>query len=325
MTLHHGNTALALCCFMLALSSAGDGLADTLFKQGSEQSKALNRCALLSKAGVLPVKNVTALPDDGAYRVLRIDVAPREFIVFIYGHGDRAACLAFEVIEPVAKTRGVFWPGKPSSEAILIRGSVCNEQAGCPSMIAFRRPRGPVYAAVRRDGCPQGERLKQMVLFGGRQHSLRIECRHGLDDGGFDALVSISHVFDGKASSVASFELGVGRIERQPPKRGSQKVCVTQAPGWLKVARRGSVPQVRVYQPMSVFEERALLRGSGAGRSAVEPIQPKLLGRQSMWQFDPQQRRFVEQEALRKQRPYRLRPLCRRQRVAVKPRLKKAP
>ena len=70
MTLHHGNIAFALCCFMLALSSPGDGLADTLFKQGSEQSKALNRCALLNKERVLPVKNVTALPDDGGYRVL---------------------------------------------------------------------------------------------------------------------------------------------------------------------------------------------------------------------------------------------------------------
>jgi hypothetical protein len=82
---------------------------------------------------------------------------------------------------------------------------------------------------------------------------------------------------------------------------------------------------LRVYQPMSVFQEQALLPGTGASRSTEAARPPALLGRLSTWRFDPQQRRFVEQDALRKQRPYRLRPLCRRRRVAVKPAPKKAP
>lgn len=283
--------------------------ADSLLKQAPEHEKAIARCAVLKSAGELPPKQVEELPRDGEHRVYKITGhRGKGYVAFILGEGERAACQTLPVGEAVAKARGTFWPGKGGQEALVMRGSVCNATDGCPSMLVFKQKRGGVFAAQRRDGCPRGERLKTETLFGGSEHSLRSVCQSVAGENETEVLTSFLHVFDNHAKTLVTFSHGVSRTRVEPAAKGKEKHCSESAPGWVKVALRGSIPMLRTFQPLDVIDDDEDI-GAPAAAAGAAAKGPQ--GRQTVWKFDKEEQSFVEMADRRQTRKFKNKARCR--------------
>ena len=300
-----------LATVLLIALAATPIFADSLLKQAPEHEKAIARCAVLKAAGELPPKQVVELPRDGEHRVYKITGhRGKAYVAFILGEGERAACQTLAMGKAVAKARGNFWPGQGGQEALVMRGNVCNATDGCPSMLVFKKKRGEVFAVQRRDGCPRGERLKTESLFGGNEHSLRSVCQSVAGENETEVLTSFMHVFDNHAKTLVTFSHGVSRTRVEPAAKGKEKHCSETAPGWIKVALRGSIPMLRSFQPLDVIDEDEDLGvPAAAGSSADAEKGPQ--GRQTVWKFDKEEKSFVEMKERRQTRKFKNKSTCR--------------
>ncbi len=306
-----GRKLLAPAIGAVVALMATSALADSVLKQAPEHEKAIARCALLKSASELPPKKVDELPRDGEHRVYKITGhRGKIYVAFILGNGERAACQALAVTKPVAKARGTFFPGKGGQDAMVVRGDVCNPTDGCPSMLVFATKRGEMISALRRDGCPRGEKLKTESLFGGSEHSLRTVCQSTVGENETETITTMVHVFDNTAQTLITFSHGTAKKTVEPAKKGREKHCTTKAPGWLKVAMRGSIPLLRTFQPMDAIESDDDF-GLPAAKPAAEGAKGKPQGRQTVWKFDKEEKTFVEWEDKRQSRGYVVKPKCR--------------
>ena len=305
-----GKQSVGALLGVLLVLVAAPLFADSLLKQAPEHEKAIARCALLKTAGELPPKLVEELPKDGEHRVYKITGhRGKMYIAFIQGEGERAACQTLPINKPVAKARGTFWPGKGGQDAMIMRGDVCNATDGCPSMLVFSQKRGEIFAAQRRDGCARGETLKPSALFGGMEHSLLSVCHAVAGERETETLTSLIHVFDNHAKTLVTLSHGLARTTVEPAGKGTERHCTAEAPGWVKIATRGSIPLLRVFQPLDIIDEDEDLGVAPAANSAPADKGPQ--GRQSVWKFDPEEKAFAEWNEKRQTRAFVNTPKCR--------------
>ena len=308
----------ALGSALLLLSATTPTFADSLLKQAPEHEKAIARCAVLKTAGELPPKKVEELPKDGDQRVYKITGhRGKDYVVFILGEGERAACQTLAVTKPVAKARGTFWPGKGGQDAMIMRGDVCNATDGCPSMLVFATKRGAIFAAQRRDGCPRGEKLKALALFGGTEHSLQSQCQSVAGEHETETLTSFIHVFKDHAQTLVTLSHGIARTTVVPAGKGTERHCTSEAPGWVKVAMRGSIPLLKSFQPLDIIEDDEDFGAAPA--AAAVPAAKGPQGRQSVWKFDPEEKVFTEWTEKRLTRAFVNSPRCRVLKAAAAP------
>lgn len=309
---------LAVVVAIVGASLPSISSADSLLDQAPEQDKAIARCATLKDDGELPVKKIQELPKDEEYRVFLIQGhRGKQYVAFILGEGERAACQTLEVGKPVAKARGTFFPGKGGQDVLFIRGKICTKADGCPSMLVFKEKRGEVFAAFRRDGCPEGDKLTTESMFGGQEHSLRISCAARVAPTELEHIDAFMHVIDGKATSLGSFLLGYERVTEEPAGKGKVKQCTIEAPGWARVTVRGSIPMVRVFQPKDALEGDDELGPITEASKAEEDkavakadAKDQQMGRQSIWKYDKDLGKFTEWNEKRTTRRFVNFPKC---------------